>query len=81
MYMDINKTIISCITEITSLETSDINTEDTLLSLGIDSLMTVELVISIEDNLQITFEDSDLDSENFKTVQSVIDIVRKYTER
>lgn len=79
--MDVNKIIIYCITEITSLETSDINTEDTLLSLGIDSLMTVELVISIEDNLQITFEDSDLDSENFKTVQSVIDIVRKYTER
>ena len=57
-------------------------TEDTsLVELGIDSLMTVELVLGLEDAFNIQFNDSDLEMENLRNVRDIVNLVNKYIEQ
>lgn len=53
----------------------NITPETSLKDLGIDSLDLVEIVMQIEDELGITFEDEEI--ENFKIVQDVYDSIEK----
>lgn len=61
----------------------DVNiTEKTsLVELGIDSLMTVELVLGLEDAFNIQFNDSDLEMENLRNVRDIVNLVNKYIEQ
>ncbi len=53
-------------------------TEDKLIELGIDSLKKVELMIGLEDEFAIQFDDSDLNPANFSTIQDLINLLKKY---
>lgn len=60
---------------------ANITEETNLVELGIDSLMTVELVLGLEDAFNIQFNDSDLEMENLRNVRDIVNLVNKYIEQ
>ena len=48
--------------------------------LSLDSLLMVTLLIEIEEKFEITLDESDMNPFELTTVQSVIDLVRKYID-
>ena len=70
--------ILRIIAEQSIVDQEEINIEDTLVAIGIDSLKMVELIVALEDELEITFDDSNLDPSQLSTVKSVIELVEKY---
>ena len=60
---------------------ANITEETSLVELGIDSLMTVELVLGLEDAFNIQFNDSDLEMENLRNVRDIVNLVDKYIEQ
>ena len=75
----IDKTdIFKIISEQSIVPQNEIDVDDSLASIGIDSLKMVELVVALEDGLGITFDDSDLDHSQLSTVGAVIDLVGKH---
>ena len=60
---------------------ANITEETSLVELGIDSLMTVELVLGLEDAFNIQFNDSDLEMENLRNVRDIVNLVNKYIEQ
>lgn len=60
---------------------ANITEETSLVELGIDSLMTVELVLGLEDAFDIQFNDSDLEMENLRNVRDIVNLVNKYIEQ
>ena len=68
---EIKKLVNDCVEE-------KINEETDLIQLGIDSLMTVELVLGLEEAFDIEFDDSDLEMENLKSVRDIVTLVNKY---
>ncbi len=55
-------------------------TKDSLLKdeLGIDSLRIVELLVGLEEKLNITFDESDLNPDALVTVGDVSNLLQKY---
>ena len=47
--------------------------------LGLDSLQMVTLLMMLEENFQITLDESDMNPFQLATVQDAIDLVQKYT--
>ena len=68
---EIKKLVNDCVEE-------KINEETDLIQLGIDSLMTVELVLGLEEAFDIEFDDSDLEMENLKSVRDIVTLVNEY---
>ena len=66
------------VSELSSLSENEISAEDKLINLGIDSLMTVELIIRIEEQFDIEFDEAELDLGLLTTVQALIDLVERY---
>lgn len=66
------------VSELSSLSENEISAEDKLMNLGIDSLMTVELIIRIEEQFDIEFDEAELDLGLLTTVQALIDLVERY---
>ncbi|MFJ8823115.1 phosphopantetheine-binding protein [Streptomyces sp. NPDC102467] len=50
--------------------------DEPLVDHGLDSLLSVELTLNLEDAFAITFEDDELSFENFASVGAVTDLVR-----
>jgi len=57
---------------------SEIDTKDSLSEIGIDSLKKVELIINLEDELNIKFDDGDLDPGKLVTVKNILELTEKY---
>lgn len=72
------KDIIETISQQSMISPELINQEDSLLSIGIDSLSMVELIVALEDGFSVTFEDSDLEPSKLTTVRAVIELVKKH---
>ncbi|MBU7600088.1 hypothetical protein JGS22_021235 [Streptomyces sp. P38-E01] len=53
----------------------DIGDRDILSHHGLNSLLSVELTLRIEEEFDIAFEDDELNFENFETLQSITDLV------
>ncbi len=70
--------IKSIISELVLMNVEEIQEEDTLAILGVDSLLTVELILRIEEKYDITFESSDINFKNFEFVKSVVNITERY---
>lgn len=70
--------ILKIISQQSIVSKEEIGIDDSLASIGIDSLKMVELIVALEDGLGITFDDSDLDPSQLPTVGTVIDLVGKY---
>lgn len=50
------------------------------LDLGLDSLQMVELLMMLEDNFDIVFDESDMNPYDLITVDHVINLVGKYVK-
>lgn len=75
----INKNdIINTISRQSIVSKENIGMDDSLASIGIDSLKMVELIVDLEDEFDIIFDDSDLDPSKLLTVSDLIDFVGKY---
>ena len=70
--------VLGIISEIASIPVNSICIQDSLIEIGIDSLMTVELLIRIEEKLGIVFDEADLDPETLSTVESIMNLVALY---
>ena len=73
-----NHKVINVISEITSLPTSEIALEDNLSNIGIGSLKIVELIIRLEQELDIKFDDGELDPSKLIKVKNVLELTEKY---
>ena len=51
-----------------------------LTSLGINSLLFIKLVVAIEDEFDIEFDDDDLDAGKLKTVEDFMDYIEARLE-
>jgi acyl carrier protein len=60
--------------QIRKLKVENVKNEDTLESLGADSLDSVEIILGIENAFKVTINESDF--ENLRSVQSLIDFVQ-----
>ena len=56
----------------------EIELEDNLVDIGIDSLKKVELIIKLENELNIKFDDGELDPNKLITVKSILELAGKY---
>ena len=66
---------------ITSLSGVSQFTLDTELEeLGIDSLMTMELLISIEASFHVEIDESHLGPENFKTPRTLLNLIERVSK-
>jgi len=71
--------IWALIAEKSAVNENDINGDDTLMSIGIDSLKMVELIISLEENLMINFGEADLEPAKLQKVSDILELIEKYT--
>jgi len=78
--MSFREKVIETVAELSFIPADDINQDDTLTSLGFDSLKMVELIVALEDEFNIVFNDSDLNPENLTAVESIINLIEKHTE-
>ena len=75
--MPISKQILQIIAEFSVVPEPQITYEDSLSSLGIDSLKMIELIITLEDTLNFQFNDSVLDINQMNTVEELIAITKE----
>ena len=75
--MNVEKQVKNILTELSGLEIIE---NDNMLQgdLALDSLMMVTLLVEIEDVFGILLDESDMNPFDLTTVQSVIDLVRRY---
>jgi acyl carrier protein len=76
--MPIDEQIKSLISEISEVTAEYIKPTDTLTSVGIDSINLVQLIVSIEEIFDITFDDSYLNPANLSTVGMLIAMTKSY---
>ena len=77
--MEIFDKVCVILSELSGIET--ICLEHELQSdLGLDSLQMVTLLMMLEENFQITLDESDMNPNDLETVSQVIDLVSKYVE-
>jgi len=77
--LDIEKKVIEIIRSFTFID-EEIQETDKLVILGIDSLMLVEVIIALENEFDVIFDDSVLNPQNFENVQSLVDLVKSTIE-
>lgn len=73
-----NTRILNTIATLTNISVEKIDINDTLVSLGINSLTKVELIISLEEEFNIVFEDASLDPEKLIKVIDIIKLTEKF---
>ena len=70
--------VLNIISELSVLSENEINLEDKFADIGIDSLKMVELIISLEDGLNIKFDDGELNPNNLTSVKNIMELTEKY---
>lgn len=73
------KTIVS---ENLGIDLNDLDDKAYLLTGGynIESIMMLETMLSVEDELGITFDDNEMIAENFNSIETILNIVMKKLE-
>ena len=54
-----------------------IEKNDNLFNLGLDSLNVIKLIIGIEEELNIKFQDKDIDSKNWKSIENINKLIEE----
>lgn len=52
----------------------------TFTDVGIDSMLFIQLIIDLEDQLEFEFEDEDLDLMLYSTMEDLINKLKKYSQ-
>jgi len=58
--------------------TNEIDDNENILILGMDSISILKVVTELEDEYNIEFDDEDLNYDNLKSINSMIDCEEKY---
>lgn len=73
--MSINNQILNIISKETRLAIDDIDINKNIHDLGLDSLATVEIIVSIEEELDIVIPDDSVG--DLQTVKDIIDLCNR----
>ena len=73
--MNVNNQILNIISKETKLAIDDIDVNKNIHDLGLDSLATVEIVVSIEEELGIVIPDDSVG--DLQTVKDIIDLCNR----
>ena len=76
--MDYKQKLLNIISGLSVLSTDEIALEDKFTDIGIDSLKIVELIVSVENELNIKFDDSELNPGKIIMVKNIMDLTGKY---
>jgi methoxymalonate biosynthesis acyl carrier protein len=58
----------------------DLQEDEDIFSLGfVNSMFAMQLVLFIEKEFQVTIENEDLDFENFKTINAIVNLLKRKT--
>jgi acyl carrier protein len=72
----VKELVVECL--FLDVEPSSINDTDNLMEVhGVDSVNLFEIVVALEEDYGISFEDEDFDVETFSTVASIADLVER----
>lgn len=77
--MKIEKEVKAVIAEITAADKIDL-TDRLADDLGMDSFSTVSMFVMLEERLEITFDESDMDMSEIETVEDVVRLTEKSME-
>lgn len=69
--------ISKCIQKVIGSEMK-LNVDVNLNVYGLDSLLNVKVAVALEDEFDIEFDDKDLSQDNFRTINSMVALVKKY---
>ena len=69
------------ISSISIIPLDEIDFDDDLVNLGIDSIKKVEMIIALENEFNIEFDESELDPSKLKKVSNVLKLVSDYLVR
>lgn len=78
--MDIKEQIAASIASVLGIgaeQVMSISGDDTLNRIGVDSVNFVEIIINIEDNFNIAFQDDELLLQNLNTLNKLNTIIRQ----
>lgn len=70
--------VLNIISKFSDLSDYEINLEDKFTDIGIDSLKIVELIIRLEDELNIKFNDSELNPSKLVAIRNILELTEKY---
>ena len=59
-------------------EFSNLKVTDDLRDWGLDSLKSIDVIVALEEEYDISIEDSDLLLDNFNTVEKMVKLIEKY---
>ena len=59
---------------------AEISNDENLYNLGLDSLNVVKLVVGLEDEFDIEFEDDDIAGGNWKNINTIVELLKKRCE-
>jgi len=83
MVMELVERIEKIITDVLKIEPGtikEISRDDTLNRIGVDSVNFIEIVISLEDEFNITFEDEELLLQNLNTINKLKNVITQKLE-
>lgn len=78
--MDIKEKIIECIALVLRVDIADLKNlpgDQSLRLVGMDSLNSVDVIVNIEQELNISFNDNELMMDNINTVNKLVKIVEQ----
>ncbi len=78
--MEIKEQIIAVIASVLNIETeqvSSISADENLNRVGVDSVNFIQIIIGLEDNLHIVFDDEELLLDNLNTLNKLENVINQ----
>ena len=78
--MEIKEQIIAVIASVLNIETeqvSNISADENLNRVGVDSVNFIQIIIGLEDNLHIVFDDEELLLDNLNTLNKLENVINQ----
>ncbi len=75
-YSELEEKIIAIVKEELKLSGRDILLQDKLLPMGVDSINFIKILVTLEDEFDIEFEDQNLRLENFECIKDIVNSVK-----
>lgn len=68
--------ICTIVQQVLNIE-EELRPDEDLIGRGLDSVKTVHLIVLLEEMIDIRFDDSDLILENFRSIQNIINLLKR----
>ena len=57
--------------------TDELSTDSNIFSLGIDSISILNVIVDLETELNLSFDDDELETKNFTTIDNIYELLKK----